>query len=333
MFYDTGNASSQASGNHIEDKDVTIAFIGGWGRSGSTLLSRMLAEVPGFIAVGELRDVFLRGTIQDRVCGCGRRFSECDFWQSVGEEAYGGWDKLSIPRIQELRRRTDKPWHLPALLNPGLRKRTDQAVLEYGELFQPLYRSIRRITGARVIVDSSKIASYAAILQRTPGLSPRMVHLVRDPRGTLNSWMKQVRMKDDLDTTRYMPRYNVVTGAARYMAYNVEMHMVAKHSPRVHLRYEDLVADPASRLREVLSIMGAENDLDVSTLIGPAGVRLGASHTVAGNPMRHESGWVELRPDEAWRTTLPVRQQQLICALTLPLMKKYGYPAGLPNRA
>ena len=63
------NTSSGA--DNTDTSDVNIAYVGGWGRSGSTLLTRMLAEVPGFTAVGELRDVFLRGIIQDRVCGCG----------------------------------------------------------------------------------------------------------------------------------------------------------------------------------------------------------------------------------------------------------------------
>jgi len=182
----------------IDSTDVDIVFVGGWGRSGSTLLTRMLAEVPGFVAVGEVRDVFLRGIIEDRVCGCGERFSACDFWQAVGDDAYGGWNQLSVPRVKELRALTDKPWHVPALIKPGLRKTTDEAVEEYGQLFSALYQSIKKITGADYIVDASKIASYGAILQRTEGLSPRFVHLVRDPRGTLNSWMKQVRMTDDL---------------------------------------------------------------------------------------------------------------------------------------
>jgi len=305
--------------------DVEIAFVGGWGRSGSTLLTRMLAEVPGFVAVGEVRDIFLRGIIEDRVCGCGSRFSACDFWQAVGEEAYGGWDTLSVPQLQRLRTLTDKPWHVPALIRPGLRKRTDQAVAEYGEFLLPLYRSIRKVSGARVVVDSSKIASFGAILQRTQGLSPRIVHLVRDPRGTLNSWMKQVHMTDDLDRTRYMPRYNVATGAARYMAYNLEMHAVSSKSPRIQLKYEDLVIEPEKKLRDALAVIGVPDTLDLSDFIGPEGVKLGASHTIAGNPMRHESGWVALRPDEAWRQKMPKRQQRLISTLTLPLMKKYGY--------
>ena len=305
--------------------DVEIVFVGGWGRSGSTLLARMLAEVSDFVAVGEVRDVFLRGIIENRVCGCGERFSVCDFWQAVGDEAYGGWNKLSVPRLKELRILTDKPWHVPALVRPGLRKKTDDAVAEYGEILLTLYQSIRKIAGARYIVDASKIASYGAILQRVEGLSPRFIHLVRDPRGTLNSWMKQVHMTDDLDRTRYMPRYNTAFGAARYVGYNAEMHMVGTKSPHMLMRYEDLVVQPEAKIREALSFIGVPAGSDLSRFLGADGVKLGMNHTIAGNPMRHESGWIALRPDESWREKMPRSKQLAIASLTLPLLKKYGY--------
>jgi hypothetical protein len=40
-------------------------------------------------------------------------------------------------------------------------------------------------TGAQLIVDSSKYASDAALLQHLDGIEPAYVHLVRDPRGSV----------------------------------------------------------------------------------------------------------------------------------------------------
>ena len=102
-------------------------------------------------------------------------------------------------------------------------------------------------------------------------------------------------MTDDLDRTRYMPRYNTAFGAARYVGYNAEMHMVGTKSPHMLMRYEDLVIQPEAKIREALSFIGVPAGSDLSRFLGADGVKLGMNHTIAGNPMRHESGWIALR--------------------------------------
>jgi len=313
---------------NTDNGDVVVAYVGGWGRSGSTILARMLAEVgDNMCSGGEIRDIFWKGVEQNRECGCGNLFRDCEFWSHIGEVAYGGWDQLSIPHIEDLKSRTDRPWHVPALLKPGLRKDTDQAVEEYGAILAPLYRAMSD-NGAKVVIDSSKFASFAAILRRTPGLSPRFIHLVRDPRGTLYSWTKSVRV-DEPNQTLHMPQYGIANGAARYVAYNYEMHAVEAGAPHLVMKYEDLVADPEPQIRKILALLDVAPDTDLSHFMGPEGVKLGITHTVMGNPMRKQSGWIPLRHDVAWKTELTSSQKNTITALTLPLLKKYGYDTSI----
>src|SRR3954469_7299745 len=68
-------------------KRPRVALIVGGQRSGSTLLSRVLGESPRAVALGEIWYLWERGVVEDRLCGCGVRFSECDFWQRM---AIGG---------------------------------------------------------------------------------------------------------------------------------------------------------------------------------------------------------------------------------------------------
>jgi len=82
--------------------DVPVLYIGGWGRSGSTLLAHVLGEVPGFVSVGELRYVWQAGPGANELCGCGLQFAECPFWTAVGEQAFGGWDKVDVDEVLAL---------------------------------------------------------------------------------------------------------------------------------------------------------------------------------------------------------------------------------------
>ena len=65
-------------------------MIGGWGRCGSTLVDMMLGQLPGFVSAGEVRELWLRGILENRPCGCGVPFRSCPFWTKVGDEAFPG---------------------------------------------------------------------------------------------------------------------------------------------------------------------------------------------------------------------------------------------------
>ena len=92
-----------------------VIYIAGSGRSGSTILERVLGAMPGFVNVGELIDLARRSRDDER-CGCGLAFNSCPFWLGVGKRAFGGWDSGSLPAIGQLQARVARQRHLPRLL-------------------------------------------------------------------------------------------------------------------------------------------------------------------------------------------------------------------------
>ena len=194
---------------------VTVIYIGGLGRSGSTLLDRMLGQVPGHSSAGEIRDLWQRGIRENRLCGCGMPFADCPFWSQVGKEAYGGWDRLDVDEVIELKEHVDRHSRMPFLVRPGLSPPFRRKLNRYIEILAPLYRSIYEVGEGRTIIDSSKAPSTAYLLRHLPDMDLRAVHLLRDSRGVAYSWTKQVVRPDVPGKTVYMHRYSPYRIAAR----------------------------------------------------------------------------------------------------------------------
>ena len=91
-----------------------MVYLAGLGRSGSTLLERLLGEMPGACPAGEVVHMWLRGVRDDERCGCGQPFGSCPFWQQVGQAAFGGWDRVDVDRVTRLRAQVDRTRFLPA---------------------------------------------------------------------------------------------------------------------------------------------------------------------------------------------------------------------------
>ncbi|MEX2275783.1 MAG: sulfotransferase [Actinomycetota bacterium] len=318
---------------------IRVLFIGGWGRSGSTLLDRLLGHVPGVVSLGEVREVWLRGVVQDRPCGCDQAFSACPFWTEVGERAFGGWSGLDVEHTMRLQAALDKPWMVPALAGaprfPGARgARSADDAREYRVILDDLYRGIAETAGpqTRVLVDSTKIPSHAYLLRALPRIDLRVLHLVRDSRGVAYSWRKVVEKKVSKGAPQLLPRYGVVGSAARWLVYNAETSAFARLGvPYAFLRYEDLIADPRLHVERALALAGVMPGPSGLDFLDGRQVELAPSHTVEGNPMRFTFGRRTLTVDDEWRRALPQRDRIALTALTLPGLLRYGYGVGGRN--
>lgn len=303
-----------------------VLFIGGWGRSGSTLLDRLLGHAEGTVSVGEMRDVWQRGVIENRLCGCGEPFLDCPVWSKVGHVAFGGWQGLDVTRLVELRNTVDRPWFVPFLLLPALMPHGLRAdVQEYADAVARLYAAIDEVSGGRVVIDSSKIPSYSLIL-RLAGVEQVVVHLVRDSRGVVHSWRKEVQRTDATSGADLMHRYGVVPASLRYLFYNgLTQALGLRGLPYLRLRYEDLVREPLQALEDVADFAGLELGAALRTDLEQHRTTLRPSHTVDGNPMRMQVGSTRIAVDDAWRSKLPGGVRRTVSLLTWPLLRRYGY--------
>jgi hypothetical protein len=305
----------------------TVVFIAGWGRSGSTLLDRVLGRVDGVMPAGELRELWRRGLVENRLCGCGEQFADCPFWRKVGEAAFGGWDQVDVARVSGLRTSVDRPWTALALLLPRRLWPRRADVEEYLGLVRRLYAGVAAAASADVVVDSSKIPTYCLLL-RAAGIRPRVLHLVRDSRGVVFSWQKTVVRPDTANGSGsdLMLRYGTVGACARYLVYNSLAHLLRPLGLRyLRLRYEDVAAQPAAGMRTAVEFVGKHMTAELKDELGRAEVVLDVDHTVDGNPMRFDVGAVAIRPDGRWRTDLNPRTRRAVTALTAPLLFRYGY--------
>lgn len=317
-----------------------VIYLGGFGRSGSTLLERMLGAVPGWVNVGELVDLPRSVQPDDEKCGCGEPFSSCPFWDKVGDQAFGGWQSAPVSRLAELRRTAARQRLVPGLLrlrrgggSASLRRR----VAEYQEGYGRVYQAIAEVSGATTIVDASKGPAHGLALGldltagggAEAGYRLTMVNLVRDPRGVAYSWSRRALDRPQAGSRSQMWSIGVGRSATQWAALQTEVALISRLSgiPSARIRYEDLVADPRPTLRHLLTTLGQDDDDAAIDHVADHAVTLGPSHGLSGNPGRFRHGTLDLVADDEWRRGLPAKERRLVTAVTLPWLRRYGYPS------
>jgi hypothetical protein len=300
-----------------------VLFLGGLGRSGTTLVERLLGELPGVRALGEVVHLWQRDIRDDERCGCGAKFSACTFWKRVGAAAFGGWDRVDVDRIHMLRDAVERTRHIPRLASAA---HPDDAVREYASWYAQVYAAASEVAGASVVVDSSKHSALAHVLRGADDVDLRVVHVVRDARGVAYSWTKTVT-RPETDGAEEMTRYSPGRSAMLWNAHNAAFGLLARRGvPVLRIRYEQFLADPRTALRELAEFAGitvADADL---AFLGDGYADLSVGHSAAGNPMRFTVGRLPLRRDDAWVRALPRAQRRLVGAVCGPLLRAYGYP-------
>lgn len=290
---------------------------------GSTLFSYVMGKHPQVQNLGEVSFIPKLLALGE-ACSCGKPMRVCEFWGGIlaDYEKATGVDLRAQPygvplgdapkaksgsglidhrhqtrlryALMKLRGALDTVSVLHAPLGAGLRRFSLPSVASGVDNTLTLYRTAARYTGARLIVDASKLPRKAAHLYVADPDRVRIVHLTRDGRGVVAS------------RKRYMP---VSVAAERWNHYHrLATRLLERWVPaakRMRLSYEEFATQPERVLRRVFDWL--ETDYSEQCL------RFGSEaevHSAGGNPARFEMGGGIRGVDERWRSTLTERELQ-----------------------
>lgn len=318
---------SRIGGGVGETTGLRVINFVGTTRSGSTLVERLLGQLPGFVDVGELRYLWFRRLAKDGniLCGCHALLRECPFWEAVGREAFGGWEQLDRDEVLRLAAEVERERYLPLLIQPRAWPAYERKLRAYSALLERLFRAIEVVSGARVVLDASKLLSHAYVLRRVEALDVRFLHIVRDPRGVAFSWSKHIQRPEAVAGVSYMPRFRPTAVAARWLYDNAGAHLLGALGDRhAFMRYETFVESPREELARVLDTLG-EGAVAHHLAIDQDEVALQPTHSVSGNPARFRTGTVSIRLDDEWRREMSPRDVRAVTLLAWPLLKAYRY--------
>ena len=323
-------------------------YVMGRGHSGSTILDILMGGGAAAESVGELCILGARGlpgspseVVDDpgkkaaAVCSCGAPIAACPFWTAVRERfAASGLEWQPSVRALFDHANVRNFWGtLVASRDPA---KAPRRLAELARIVPALEAAITGAAGKPHLFNSNKEPTRALfLLKYHPGA--RVIHLVRDPRGIVQSHYWRIRgahgfrfLRRHYEVGRWAAPFVLLLAAGSWVVGNLCAELAVRAAPErvLRLRYEDLRDDPAGAIRAI----GAAFGLPVDDVLGrlERGEPFPVGHNVGGNHIRRER---EVRFDpgtERKRPPLPAWADLATTLVCWPLMRRYGYPLRRP---
>lgn len=259
---------------------MRVIYISGSGRSGSTLLERMLHSAASSSAIGEFHCLW-RMDQPDINCACGSNADADPFWQEVQRRAAIGLEEMA-----ELRRLEHVISRSTYIARHGYqleRLRAAGEVRRFLDLQFRLYEAVAEISGRAILVDSSKAGPRAWLLACDPRVS--ILHLYRAPADVIASWRSR---KFDKGLGTDMQRLSLRQAAIDWWKVEYLARRLARETAVRMVDYQTLCQTPRSTLDGVLSAMGLPAS-DEAAWLQPDRVRPTLDyHSLNGNPDRFD---------------------------------------------
>jgi hypothetical protein len=291
-----------------------ILYIAGYSRCGSTLVDMVLNSSVRIASTGELTYLHDEAAARARMCTCGQP-------TATARATATGW-----PRARPVKEPWFAGWNAAALWENSLqapsRRKTRAPTAPTDKACFPHRPADRADIDRRQLQVRARCGWQALALSRLAGLDVRILHLTRDPRQTVQSYVERGsnwvleghRAKGVLESWRPIPGWVLANRIGRRIGHEIGADRY------MHLRFEDFLSDPATALRRIGAFIGADLEDTIDRVAGQH--PFSAGHMVGGNRAR-------LKPQTITPTAaaprLPRGHALCLRLVSRPLARELGY--------
>ena len=274
---------------------MRIAFIICSGHCGSTPLDLILDSHSMIIGLGEF--VNLK---KDNLCTCGEIIRECSLWSDVINNHF------KLKNLNVVKSLSDFYFNREiyyAVENKQFNRLNDENDLL--ELNYNIYKQILTKNNVQILIDSSKNIDRVSFLAQHENIDPIIIHLVRDGRAVMWSYIKKYGKKISMISLR------------SWFITNLKTEIFARENKYKYIciRYKDFTNNPEKILKKILTILNLQYEPEMLQY------RHFKHHQVGGNRMRFRQDET-IKEDTSWKNHLP-KKSKLIHDLIFGWMMYY----------
>ena len=279
---------------------IPLLYLLGAGRSGTTIVATVLNAHPEICTVGEMHQ-FLQYLYKGGICSCGEPLNDCEFWKKILDDLQ--WDREKINEDYAYSENKERHRNIGKLL---LSRRVDKLYLD---IHEAIFTSIQKHASKEAFLDSSKYISRFLLLRKSKVLNTKGIFIVRDIRGVIHSFNKQVQ-------TPRKPWSSILY----YLAINLYGELVYRLDKNViKIKYEDFIDNPGVQLEQIYKHIFDKHQKEV--ILQEV---FEMPHIIGGNRMKKQNK-ISIRKDLEWKSSIKRYKQIIYYIAALPLMILNGY--------
>lgn len=282
----------------MKNQKTNVIYLMGAGRSGTTILASLLGANKNILTIGEMHQ-FLEHIVDTKPCSCGKLLNECEFWSKIVQDYYTE-NNSDLRNLDNYLVDVERHLKIPI----SFFKKNNKHI----KFQEDFYKKISVLNPSKYYLDSAKFISRVLQLRKSESLNVKIIYLVRDVRGVINSFSKNVQtQKHPISTILY---YTMVNTMAQIVKWRYPKDVLK-------IKYEDFVENSIDTLSNIEKFIATDLTDVKEVIIKEKFIEI--PHIIGGNRLKIKEK-IKIRKDLAWKTNINRFKQIIYYILTLPLM-------------